>query len=67
VPLAIHSFRRALDVNRFETFQHRRKRLEAAALNIIAPISSLPPEILCHIFLFYASASPLEDFTALAG
>lgn len=66
VPLAIHSFRRALDVNRFETFQHRRKRLEAAALNIIAPISSLPPEILCHIFLFYASASPLHGLGWLA-
>ncbi|KAF7370559.1 F-box domain-containing protein [Mycena sanguinolenta] len=52
VPLSI---RRALDTHRFESSQHRRKRLEAARLNTLAPISCLPPELLCHIFLFCAA------------
>ncbi|KAF7370557.1 F-box domain-containing protein [Mycena sanguinolenta] len=53
VPLSI---RHALDIRRFESSQHRRKRLEAARLNDLAPISCLPPELLCHIFLFCASS-----------
>ncbi|KAF7370560.1 F-box domain-containing protein [Mycena sanguinolenta] len=51
------SIRRALDIRRFESSQHRRKRLEASRLNTLAPISCLPPELLCRIFLFCA-ASP---------
>ncbi|KAF8216558.1 hypothetical protein K438DRAFT_396581 [Mycena galopus ATCC 62051] len=57
VPISIDSLRRALDVSRFESSQHRRKRLEAARSNDLAPIYSLPPELLCHIFLFCATAS----------
>ncbi|KAF8216557.1 hypothetical protein K438DRAFT_396557 [Mycena galopus ATCC 62051] len=56
-PISMDSFRRALDVSGFESSQHRRKRLEAARLNDLAPISSLPPELLCDIFLFCAAAS----------
>ncbi|KAJ6485647.1 hypothetical protein C8R45DRAFT_997332 [Mycena sanguinolenta] len=50
------SIRHALDIRRFESSQHRRKRLEAASLNALAPISCLPPELLCHIFLFCATS-----------
>ncbi|KAJ7890475.1 hypothetical protein B0H14DRAFT_3703293 [Mycena olivaceomarginata] len=50
----------------FETPQNRRKRLAAAALNAIAPISTLAPEILCHIFLFCASFHPLRGLGWLA-
>ncbi|KAF8216559.1 hypothetical protein K438DRAFT_1797457 [Mycena galopus ATCC 62051] len=57
VPISIDSLRRALDVSRFESSQHRRKRLEAARSNDLAPIYSLPPELLCHIFLFCAATS----------
>jgi hypothetical protein len=47
------SFRRVLPiVSRYETKRHRQKRLEASRLNALAPIASLPPEILSHIFLF---------------
>ncbi|KAJ7116043.1 hypothetical protein C8R44DRAFT_794003 [Mycena epipterygia] len=57
VPLA-SSFRRALPiVSLFETPRHRRKRLEASTINALAPIASLPPEILSHIFLFCVSNS----------
>ncbi|KAJ6581557.1 hypothetical protein B0H19DRAFT_1115833 [Mycena capillaripes] len=58
MPLAISSFRRALDVSRFETPQHRRKRLGASRINTLAPISSLPPEVLCQIFLFCVPSIP---------
>ncbi|KAJ7823012.1 hypothetical protein B0H13DRAFT_2126038 [Mycena leptocephala] len=65
VPLAVHSFRRALDVSRFETPRHRRRRLEASRLNALAPISSLPPEILSHIFLFCVSSNPVVGTSGL--
>ncbi|KAJ7091401.1 hypothetical protein B0H15DRAFT_835956 [Mycena belliarum] len=50
----VHSLHRAVKVNlnRFETPGHRRKRLKASRSNALAPIASLPPEILAHIFLF---------------
>ncbi|KAJ7759262.1 hypothetical protein B0H16DRAFT_1535012 [Mycena metata] len=57
LPDAIHSFRQALDVTRFETPGHRRKRLKASKLNDAAAISALPPEILSHIFLFCVCGS----------
>ncbi|KAF7356552.1 F-box domain-containing protein [Mycena venus] len=60
VPLVVHSFRRVLDVSRFESPQHRRRRLEATRLNELAPVSSLPPELLCQIFLFHASSFPVQ-------
>ncbi|KAF8216556.1 hypothetical protein K438DRAFT_1797454 [Mycena galopus ATCC 62051] len=64
--LSVPSFRRVLGT-RIESSKHRRNRLEAARINDLAPIYSLPPELLCHIFLFYAAASwiPLQETSGL--